>query len=81
MLCHLEGRLLNRQWLTSQIQSPTVYDHPHILNETVDNLKRLRCRRPSLVLGESVQPLENRIDLILSKKFICESLCVPLSQG
>jgi hypothetical protein len=61
--------------------SLTVYDHPHILEETVDDLKRLRCRCPSLVLGQSVQPLKNRIDTIISEKLIYEFLCIALSQA
>ena len=60
--------------------SLTVYDHPHILEETVDDLKRLRCRRPSLVLGQSVQPLKDGIDTILSEKFLYKFLCIALSQ-
>jgi hypothetical protein len=48
----------------------TIYDHPHILNETIDDLKRLRRRRKSLVLGESVKPLKDSIDFIISKKFL-----------
>jgi hypothetical protein len=65
--------------LTNQIYSLTVYDHPHILDKAVDYLEHLRCRCPSLVLGESVQPLKNRIDLIPSEKFLYKFLCIPLS--
>jgi hypothetical protein len=61
--------------------SLTVYDHPHILEEFIDNLKRLRCRRPSLVQGQSVQPLKNRIDIILSQKLLYKFLCIALSQA
>jgi len=73
--------MLNSQRLISQIYYLTVYDHPHILEEAIDDLERLRRRRPSLVLSESVQPLKNRIDLILSEKFLYKFLCIPLSQG
>ena len=61
--------------------SLTVYDHPHVLEEAVDDLKRLRCRYPSFVLGQSVQPLKNRIDTILSEKLLYKFLCVALSQA
>jgi hypothetical protein len=61
--------------------SLTVYEHPHILEETIDDLKRLRCHRPSLVLGQSVQPLKNSIDTILSEKLLYKFLCVALSQA
>jgi len=73
--------MLNSQRLTSQMYSLTVYDRPHILDETVDDLKRLRCRRPSLVLGETVQPLKNCLDVILSEKLLYEFLCIALSQA
>ena len=59
--------------------SLTVYDHPHILEETIDDLKSLRCRRPSLVQGQSVQPLKNRIDVILPEKLLYKFPCVGLS--
>jgi hypothetical protein len=72
--------MFNSQRLTSQMYSLTVHDHPHILDETVDDLKCLCCRRPSLVLGKSVQSLKNRIDLILSKKLLYKFLCISLSQ-
>jgi hypothetical protein len=72
--------MLNSQRFTSQMYLLAVYDHPHILDETVHDLKCLCCRRPSLVLGESVQPLENRIDLILSKKLLHKFLCSSLSR-
>ena len=79
MPCRLEGQMVNGQRFITQINSLTVYDHPHILEKAVDNLERLRCRRPSLVLGEPVQSLKNRIDLILSEKLLYKFLCVPLS--
>jgi hypothetical protein len=72
--------MLNSQRMTSQMYSLTVYDHPHILDETVDDLKRLRCRRSSLVPCETVQPLENRLDVILSEKLLYKFLCTALSQ-
>ena len=78
MPCRLEGRILNGQRMTSQMYSLTIYDHSHILEETIDNLKRLSCRRPSFVLGKSVQPLKNRLDLILSEKFLYKFLWVAL---
>jgi hypothetical protein len=60
--------------------SLTIDDHPHILEETIHDLKRLRCRRPSLVLGQSVQPLKNSLDIILSEKLLYKFLCIALSQ-
>jgi hypothetical protein len=78
MPCRLEEKILISQRFTSQIYSRTVYDHPHIPEKAVDNLESLRCRRPSLIKGESVQPLKNRIDLIPSEKLLYEFLCISL---
>ena len=72
--------MLNSQRMTSEMYSLTVNYHPHILEETVDDLKCLRCRHPGLVLCESVQPLKNRLDVILSKKLLYEFLCIAMSQ-
>jgi hypothetical protein len=49
----MEGEI-NGQWLINQLCFLTVYDHPHILGETVDDFKSLRCGRSSLILGESI---------------------------
>ena len=76
MPCRLEGSVLNRQWMTNQMNSFTFYDNSHILDETIDNLKRLSCSRPSFVLGKSVQPLENRLGLILSEELLYKFLCI-----
>jgi hypothetical protein len=59
--------------------SLTVYDHPHVLYKTVDDLKCLGCRRPSLVLGEPVQSLKNPLDVILSEKLLYKYLCTSFS--
>ena len=67
--------------MTYQTYSLTVYDHFHILDETVDDLKCLGRRRPSLVLGESIQPLKNRVNLILSEELLHKFLYIPLSQA
>ena len=48
----------------------TFHYHSHILNKTVDDLEGLRCGYPSLVLGESIQPLEYRLDALLSKELL-----------
>jgi len=62
------------------MHSLTVDDHLHILEETIHDLKRLRYRRPSLVVGQSVQPLKNSLDTILSEKLPYKFLCIALSQ-
>ena len=60
--------------------SLTVYDRPHILEETIDDIKRLRGRHPSLIQGQSVQPLKNRIDIILSQELLYKFLCIALDR-
>ena len=75
------GKNAQQSAVDKTIYSLTFHDHPHILEETVDNLKRLRCRRPGLVLGQSVQPLKNRIDIILSEKLLYKFLWIALSEA
>ena len=45
----------------------------------MDNLKGLCSGQFLLVPDESVQPLESRLDILLSKQFIENFLCVTLS--
>ena len=58
----------------------TVHPLPHILGKTVDNLEGLRCCHPSLILGEPIQSLDYRFDVLLSKKFLNKFLCAALSR-
>ena len=46
----------------------TVHRCPHSLGKAVDNLNGLHCSYPSLILGESIQPLECRVDVLPSGK-------------
>jgi hypothetical protein len=57
----------------------TGHDHPHILDETVDDLESLRCGSPSLVLRESVDSLQDHLDVLLS--FLEEFDCIALSKA
>jgi len=66
--------------IDKQMYIPTADHRPHILGETVNDLKRLCRRCPSLVLGQSVQPLKNRLDPILSKELLYEFLCIAFSK-
>jgi hypothetical protein len=59
---------------------PTVHNHGHILDETVDDLESLSCGGPSLILRQSVQSLQNCLDVLLSKKFLHKCDCVALSK-
>ena len=46
----------------------------------MDNLKYLRSGQFRLVLGESAQPLENRLDILLSEQLLDNFLCTTLCQ-
>jgi hypothetical protein len=54
----------------------TVHHHPHVLDKTVHNFKRLRCGYPSLILGESIQPVENSLDVLISKELLKKLFCM-----
>jgi hypothetical protein len=56
----------------------TVHDHPHILDETINDLEGLSCGNPSLVLRESVESLQDRFDVLLS--FLYKSDWIALSR-
>jgi hypothetical protein len=45
------------------------------------NLEILSSSRPSLVVHESVQPLQDCLDFLLSESLLYKFDCVPLSQG
>jgi hypothetical protein len=75
------------QRVTGLVDLLTVGDCLHILDETMDDLKDLCSGQFGLVLGESVQPLENGLDILLSSeqlldKLLCATLCqVVYSDG
>ena len=79
MVCHLEGKNTQHQ-VTSLGDLLTVHRHPHSLNKTVDNLKDLCCGYPSFVLRESIQPLENCVNVLPSRKLLYKFLSVTLNQ-
>ena len=53
----------------------TIQDNPPMLNKPAYNFKGLRSGGPSLIQGQSVQPLQDSLDLILPKNFLHEFLC------
>jgi hypothetical protein len=59
----------------------TVHDHTHILEKTVDYLESLSGSSFSLVLRQPVQPLQDRLDILLSEKFLYKFDCDALSNG
>jgi hypothetical protein len=79
MLYHLERKILNRRRITSQVGLLTVHDYTHILDETVDDLERLSCRSSSFILRESVEPLQDCLDVLVSETSLYKSDCVAMS--
>ena len=71
----LAGEVVNSQPVTSRVHSLT-----HFLDEVVYDLESLRCCRPSLLLRESVQPLEDPFDVLLSKQLPNKLCCIILSK-
>ncbi len=57
----------------------TIHHHLHILDKTINDFKGLRRSYPSLILGESIQPLEYSLDFLLSEKLLNKFFCVVLS--
>ena len=57
----------------------TVHYLFHVLEKAMDDLEGLCCRYPSLVLAESVYPLEYRLDILLSKELLEKFFCVAPS--
>jgi hypothetical protein len=76
----LKGKVLNIQCATSLVYLLTVHYLFHILEKAVDDLEGLCCGYPSLVDGESVQPLEYRLDVLLSEELLNKFFCVASSQ-
>jgi len=58
----------------------TIHGHANILRETVDNLQSLSCCCPSLILRESVQPLQDRLDILLSETVLNKFDYIALSK-
>jgi len=59
----------------------TIHNKPPMLDETAYDLEGLRSGGTSFVQSESVQPLEDSLDLILAKNFLYEFLCVAFSES
>ena len=79
MPCRLEGGS-SAQRATSWVYLLTIHYHLHILDKTVNDLEGLCCGYPSLILGESIQSLEHRLYVLLSKELLNKLFCVALSQ-
>lgn len=79
MACHLKVSNTQHQG-TSEGDLLTVHHHPHSLGKTVDNLNDLRCGYPGFILRESIQPLDNRVDVLPSRKLLYKIFCVTLNR-
>ena len=51
------GYDIQRLAVANQVNVLTILKHLHIPDEAMDDLKCLRCSCPSLIVGETVQPL------------------------
>jgi len=58
----------------------TVHEHPHTLDEAVDDLEGLSCGSPSLIERESVQPLQDRLNVLVPKNLLYEFDWVVISK-
>jgi len=56
----------------------TFHDHTHILDKTMDDFESLSGGSSSLIPSESVQPLQDRLNVLLSEKFLHKFDCVGL---
>jgi hypothetical protein len=56
-------------------ESPTIHDHLHIIQKTVNDSQGLRHSHPGLFLRESVQSLQYRLDLAIPQQLLRELLC------
>ena len=56
--------------ITSQVHLVTIHVLPHILGEAINDSESLSRGIPNLVLCESVQPLQGRLDVLISEKFL-----------
>jgi len=72
--------MLNTWWMSSTVHLLTVHDHRHVLDETVNNLESLSCSCPRLIFCEPVQPLQDRVDVLLSENLLDDFDCVGLSK-
>ena len=58
----------------------TIDNNSRIPDKTVYDFESLSGGRTRLVQGQPIQPLEGRLDVILSPKFLNKCFCVVMSQ-
>ena len=59
----------------------TIHNEPPMLDEAAYYFEGLCSGGTSFIQSESVQPLEDSLDLILAKNFLYEFLCVAFSES
>jgi len=57
----------------------TIHGHLHGIHKAVDNFKDLGHGHPAFLLGETVQPPQDSLNLAFSEQLLCEFLCAILS--
>ena len=80
MPCRLERNAFNRCRIRNKVCLLTIHDHTHILDEAVDDLERLSRGSSSLVLRESVQPLQDCLDVLPTEASLYKFDCVAVSK-
>ena len=80
MLCRLTEYVL-REYLRTIIELlRTFHNYPYIAHETMDHTQCLRNSHPRLVLGQSIQSVENCLNLALPQQLLCKLFCDTLNQ-
>ena len=79
MPCRLMEQVLREHLRATMKPLRTFHNHLHISHKTMNDTQGLRHGHPRLVLGQSVQSLENRLDLALPQQLLRKLLCRKLS--
>ena len=75
-----KGIISQSQRVASRISLLTIHDNPHILNNSIDDLKNLQRGGPTFVQGEPIQPFQYYLIAISFKELLNKRPCVALSQ-
>ena len=81
MLCRLTEYVLREYPEAIMELLRTFHNHRYIAHETMDHTQCLRNSHPRLVLGQSIQSVENCLDLCLPQQLLRELFCDTLSHG
>ena len=81
MLCRLTKQVL-REYPQAIIELlRTFHDHLHMSHQAMYHTQGLCSSHPRLVLGQSIQSVENCLNLALPQQLLRELYCDTLSQG